>query len=171
MGESATIEPKPGFGPVEEKLRVRHKQPTRGRWTYDSYLPPGPYFSLYHVYRGCGGLLVTSAIHLIEDTGIIGAEPEPTWGLGISYRGDRAGDRQVRRALELFDMIGAEEDNHNPSISRHYWLPVREELRDRECHCKGERTIVEPDGFEWQPNEGNRGGLPIVRTHFGGTDD
>lgn len=155
------ITPAPTAGPIEEELRIEHLKPRRGTWEYDYRTHPAiPGENRIHRYRHHTGLLVVSGMHLVKqhDGGV-----EPEWGLSVSYRQGRANERQVRRALKLFDAEEAEEDNHNPARARNFWMPVREDLRRRECHCKDELTIVEPDGYEWQPNFEDRD-LPIIRT-------
>lgn len=76
-------------------------------------------------------------------------EVGPQWFVSVSSQGGRPSAAQVERALRDFNMVGAEEDNHLPGISRQFWLPV-DPARRVGCECKAtEETVVEPDGFTW----------------------
>jgi hypothetical protein len=73
----------------------------------------------------------------------------PQWHVSVSARGKRPDDRQVRRALKAFGLVGAEEDNHHPGIARHFWRPVDPAHRV-DCKCKAtEEIITEADGYRW----------------------
>lgn len=71
------------------------------------------------------------------------------WHVSFSHSTRRPTDKDLRRALRAFGMVGAEEDNHHPGRARHFWRPV--DARHRvECECKtSEETITEPDGYRW----------------------
>lgn len=74
----------------------------------------------------------------------------PQLHVSISDGGQRATDDVVRAALADFGFEGAEEDNHQPGIARHFWLVEGLGVQP-DCECKKvEETIVEPDGFRWQ---------------------
>lgn len=71
------------------------------------------------------------------------------WHLSVSHKGKRPTDKELRRALRAFGMVGAEEDNHHPGVARHFWRPVDVEHRV-DCECKAtEAVVVEPDGYRW----------------------
>lgn len=73
----------------------------------------------------------------------------PQWMISVSYKRRRPTDKQLRRALRAFDMVGTEEDNHMPGMTRQFWLPV-DPARRTDCECKvTEDTFVEPDGHRW----------------------
>ncbi len=78
----------------------------------------------------------------------------PQWQVSFSARGPggapcRPRDEECRQALACFFMSGAEEDNHEPGIARHFWMPV-DPKRRVDCECKTtERVVVEPDGHRW----------------------
>lgn len=62
----------------------------------------------------------------------------------------------LARVLRDFDMVGAEEDNHQPGIARNFWrLCDAAPDAPSQCECKSdETTIVETDGFTWQRENG-----------------
>jgi hypothetical protein len=93
------------------------------------------------------------------------SEIGPQWHLSISSRGGRASGEQVKRALTDFGVAGAEEDNHEPGIARHFWRPV-DPARRRDCQCKADEvTVIEPDGHSWtNPREGECRGCEYART-------
>lgn len=100
------------------------------------------------------GLLVLSELSTMEAPDGKG-DAIPQWLISISKGGKRPSDRDVARVLEAFDMVGAEEDNHGPGISRHFFLVV-DPARRVECECKTDETVVtEPDGYRWStPKDG-----------------
>ncbi len=98
------------------------------------------------------GVFVISAHELAEAPDGTG-EAIPQWHVSISTRGNgsvrRSTDAETRQALACFFVAGAEEDNHEPGIARHFWMPL-DPKRRRDCECKAdEATIVEPDGHRW----------------------
>lgn len=99
-----------------------------------------------------GKLVVVSTLDVAElpdGSGEVG----PQWHVSISIddlrRPRRATDEECERTLRDFDLVGAEEDNHEPGRARHFWLPV-DPARRVECECKTtDEVIVEPDGHRW----------------------
>lgn len=94
-----------------------------------------------------GRLRVMSSLDIAElpDKSGIG----PQWHVSVSRYPDRASKAEVQRALRDFDMIGAEQDNHEPGCAKHFWLPVDAAHRV-ECECKqDEAQVVEQDGHVW----------------------
>lgn len=74
----------------------------------------------------------------------------PQLHVSISDDGARASDETIRGVLADFGFEGAEEDNHQPGIARHFWLDEGARVQP-ECECKKvEETVTEPDGFKWQ---------------------
>jgi hypothetical protein len=77
----------------------------------------------------------------------------PQWHMSIariSSARTRARDHDVQRFLVAFAMQGAEEDNHEPGLARHFWMPVDPTERV-DCECKADEvTTIEPDGHRWQ---------------------
>lgn len=95
-----------------------------------------------------GKVSVISALEIADYPDGSG-EKGPQWHLSIAALGRRASDTQVRQALADFGMVGAEEDNHEPGIARHFWRPV-DPARRTDCECKeSEMVVVEPDGHTW----------------------
>ena len=73
----------------------------------------------------------------------------PQWHVSISKRGEPPTTKVARAVLREFGIDGAEEDNHEPGRSRHFWMPV-DTTRRVDCECKAtERTVVEPTGHRW----------------------
>ncbi|MCZ6868051.1 MAG: hypothetical protein O7G84_00945 [Gammaproteobacteria bacterium] len=104
----------------------------------------------------------------------------PQWMISVSYKRRRPTDKQLRKALRAFGMVGAEEDNHMPGSTRQFWLPV-DPSRRVDCECKvTEDLVVELDGHKWtnpKPDdpEGCRGCLferirPEYRCSIHGSD-
>lgn len=95
-----------------------------------------------------GNLLAISSLTTAElpDGSGIG----PQWQVSISVRGGkRPTDRECKRALRAFSMLGAEEDNHHPGRARQFWMPV-DKTKRVDCECKtDERVVVEKDGYTW----------------------
>lgn len=74
----------------------------------------------------------------------------PSFHLSISDSGHRASDDVIRGVLADFNLEGAEEDNHQSGVARHFWLDEGRSVQP-ECECKRtEETVVEPDGYRWQ---------------------
>jgi hypothetical protein len=121
--------------------------------------PPVVNSSHYSAWQR-GSCCVISSIELAELPS--GKGDGWQWQISVSNRRERPDEKQVRRALIAFDMVGAEEDNHHPGIARHFFMPVDPSER-RDCQCKTtEATIVEPDGYVWtnpkpETGEGCRG--------------
>lgn len=78
---------------------------------------------------------------------------------------DRPSEAQARLVRCAFGMLDAEEDNHHPGNSRHFFLPVNPAERVP-CECKaGETQVVEPDGYRWSKDEaGPCAGCDLART-------
>lgn len=81
-------------------------------------------------------------------------EAGPQWLVSIarharSGQPSRPSDEECRQAMACLRVPTAEEDNHEPGVSRHFWLPV-DPRRRRDCECKEtERTVVEADNHRW----------------------
>lgn len=78
----------------------------------------------------------------------------PQWLVSVTDRPRgldprRPRPEQVALARCAFDMLTAEEDNHHPGASRHFFLPVDSSERV-DCECKATETTVEDaDGYRW----------------------
>lgn len=95
------------------------------------------------------GVRVCSSLDMAElpdGSGELGQQ----WHISISQSGSRrADDEVVAFALQAFDLLGAEEDNHHPGVARHYFL-VCDPRRRVDCECKSTETLVaEADGYRW----------------------
>jgi hypothetical protein len=110
------------------------------------WIPLGPAPGGGELWRS-GRVLVTSELATMEYP--TGGGQGPTWLVSVSAKGRRPKPHELRRALRAFGMAGAEEDNHNPGIARHFFLPVDPSKRT-DCECKtSEVTVVEADGYRW----------------------
>lgn len=128
----------------------RWKKP-RGLWQRMRWEPPAHDRGVLGGAAYANGSLITiSTLDLAEypDGKGIGLQ----WHVSISRPGlpfRRATDAEIARALEDFDLVGAEEDNHEPGRSRHFWQPLDPSHRV-DCECKTtEQRVVEPDGHTW----------------------
>ncbi len=80
----------------------------------------------------------------------------PQWHISFTNDGRRCTDEEVRQSLACFRLTGADEDNHEPGMARHYWMPL-DPARRAECECKTtEKVIVEPDGHRWSTPHDDR---------------
>jgi hypothetical protein len=139
-------------------LSAIERLPRHGRGWHETPLPAaleaqlrlGEHASCW-LRRNVVAISTLELAELPDGSGEVG----PQWHLSISSAQHRATAAQAARALEDFGLVGAEEDNHEPGIARHFWLPV-DPARRRDCECKeSEVTVVEPDGHRWtNPREG-----------------
>lgn len=73
----------------------------------------------------------------------------PQWHISFTNEGRRCTDEEVRQSLAAFRLTGADEDNHEPGMARHYWMPL-DPARRTDCECKTtEKTVTLPDGHRW----------------------
>lgn len=85
------------------------------------------------------------------------------WHISVSTNGERPKPKHLQRALKAFDMQQAEEDNHHPGVSRHFFLVV-DPSRRVDCECKvEERVHVEPDGYTWSNDPAECRGCELRR--------
>lgn len=65
--------------------------------------------------------------------------------------GRRPTDEEMDEVRVIFDMVDAEEDNHQPGRIRNLFLPVHLPRGTvGVCECKeDEEQVLEPDGFTW----------------------
>lgn len=63
----------------------------------------------------------------------------------------RPNDLEMTMVRGAFDMVDAEEDNHQPGRIRNLFLPLHLPRGTTGiCDCKSDETVVvEPDGFRW----------------------
>lgn len=132
-----------GIGHVSMK---RPKPEARG-WRYvQRWRDPGIIIIEGAVYER-GPLRVITTLEMAELPD--GAGVGPQWHVSVSRAGKRPRPADVERVLRVFDLLGAEEDNHHPGIARHFWMPVDPAHRV-DCECKvDEVMVVEPDGYRW----------------------
>lgn len=105
----------------------------------------------YSVWRRRGVFVISAltSAELPDGSGETGSQWHVSmsrWAAGVATR---ASDEECRQTLACLGLAGAEEDNHEPGIARHFWVPV-DPARRRDCECKEtERVVVEPDGHRW----------------------
>lgn len=133
------------------------KRPWRSVWRRlpDAMGPSGELALRFHAARL--GLLVVSSVDLAEFRGVVRPQyhvsissPSSVCGLELTPR--RPVDHECQAVLAEMGMRGAEEDNHEPGLARHFWR-LCEAAPDEAmgCECKEtEETVVEPDGHRWQ---------------------
>ena len=67
------------------------------------------------------------------------------WLISFSRLGKaRLSDKEIRQCLKDFDALDFEEDNHEPGISRKFWLAVDHKYR-KPCPCKDEVIVAEDE--------------------------
>jgi hypothetical protein len=109
-------------------------------------LPPNPSILSYSAWSN-GKLLAFSALETAQlpDGSGVGLQ----FHISISANGKRVDSKTARRALAAFRLQDAEEDNHEPGVAKHFWLPVDPEHRV-DCECKAtEVQVTEADGHRW----------------------
>jgi hypothetical protein len=120
---------------------IKAKRPTGSKWQLLSPFQNGGAWERR-------GVRVLSTIDQakLPRTDLIG----PQWHVSISNGGKfRPMQAEVDRALQDFNMVGAEEDNHHPGVARHFWMPIDPAFRV-DCECKEDEVLVtERDGYKW----------------------
>lgn len=99
-------------------------------------------------YHRLAGLTVISAVEVAVDSD--GSSNGPEYHVSISKNGKRCSSAEARMVLTVFDMEGAEEDNHVPHGKvRNFWKPVNETLIGIECECKSSENAIVEDGGDY----------------------
>ena len=89
-----------------------------------------------------GNICALSSIVFLSDEHL---PPHWEWLVSFSNMGRlRLSDKEIKPALQSFDALEFEEDNHESGAARKYWLAVLEQYR-KPCPCKDEMTITEGD--------------------------
>ena len=87
-----------------------------------------------------------------------------TWHVSVAVEraNRRATDKEIAHVRLAFGMREAEEDNHEPGMARHLFLPVDPSHRTS-CECKiNEEQVTEADGHRWSRVRGNERNEAIV---------
>lgn len=133
---------------------MNERKPRGGVWVYSRTTTAGSHW--HHKRRR---LHVISAMVDTELPGS-GGQFGPTWHVSVSRNGSRCSDGDLEFMRVAFGMSedDAEEDNHQPGVARHLFMPVDLQWRNQ-CDCKvDEIQVVEPDGYVWSnTHEGCRG--------------
>ena len=95
------------------------------------------------------GHVALSGVEVADDDHVESIGPE--YHVSISKNGGRVSADEVPELLRLFDMEGADEDNHVSGIARHFWKPVAGAFHGFVCPCKGEETAITEGDFIWRP--------------------
>lgn len=91
-------------------------------------------------------LAISTCVHAEAPNGV-GSIPQ--WHISFTNEGRRCTDEEVRMSLASFRLTGADEDNHEPGMARHFWMPL-DPKRRVDCECKTtEKVMIEPDGHKW----------------------
>lgn len=119
------------------------KRPLIGRWQQQQ--KPPAWISMGYEAESWlhpeTGIFVISAVEVAHEKD--GSTKGPEYHLSISCRGGRCDTNDAEEVLRMFDMIGAEEDNHAPhGIVRNFWRPVAENLIGSECVCKADEPAI-----------------------------
>jgi hypothetical protein len=101
-------------------------------------------------------IAVMSAVEVASDGDGIDRGPEYHLSVSMGKQGHngplRLPAEQAKAVLEMFDLEGAEEDNHVPNGKvRNFWRPVAEGLIGIECECKETEPVVREGDFDWRP--------------------
>ena len=81
------------------------------------------------------GLTVLSSVEAPEQ------KLGPEYHVSITSCGRRCTTNEAVFALNAFDMLHADEDNHT-LIARNYWQPVADNLADHVCECKADEPKI-----------------------------
>lgn len=102
-----------------------------------------------------GPLRVISTVDVAEYPDGKGTGPQ--WHLSVAIAGmeRRPSAVEMKLVRRAFEMLDAEEDNHEPGNARHLFLPIDKAHRV-DCECKAsEVQVVDPDGHRWTtPKDG-----------------
>lgn len=139
---------------------IKPKRPSHGLWLR---LPDPPeWVSMGYVaeawFHPAERIQVISAVEVAHDDD--GIDKGPEYHISISRQTGngvkRISSMDAKQVVRMFDMEGAEEDNHVVrGVVRNFWKPVNESLVGLECSCKArESAIVEDKGdFVWRGTE------------------
>ncbi|HNP65945.1 MAG TPA: hypothetical protein PKH39_18600 [Woeseiaceae bacterium] len=96
------------------------------------------------------GHVVITAVEVAEDDHRESVGPE--FHISVTKFGERLPADEIPQILKLFDMEGADEDNHVPGgKARNFWKPVAEKFSGFVCPCKqNEPAVIESD-YVWRP--------------------
>lgn len=117
------------------------------QFEYDQY-----WFTHPEGFVACSALEVTN--------GIIRTEFIPQYHLSISkctlkkQGAIRCTSQEAKTILKDFGLSDALEDNHYLGISRHFWLPVDENMQGRECECKETEVQMTADQGDFIYSQG-----------------
>jgi len=75
----------------------------------------------------------------------------PEYHVSISKNGARVSADEIPELLRIFDMLGADEDNHAAGIARHFWLPVADKYAGYVCPCKETEHAITEGDYVWRP--------------------
>lgn len=129
---------------------VRPKEPSNSEWRHLGTIPYHEFANARYIHKGLK-LLAISAVEVVDG--------KPEYHLSISRYTDGGGRRctsgEALVVLNHFDLLGAVEDNHSPTI-RNFWMPVAEINQGIECECKDDEAVIVEGDFEWRPlTQGN----------------
>lgn len=99
-------------------------------------------------------LMVLSSVHYATFRGVVRPQYQvsvSTLNVDLARPRRRATDEECAYVLAAFGMVGAEEDNHEAGVARHFWR-LCDVAPDAEmpCDCKEtDEIVVEPDGHVW----------------------
>lgn len=142
------------------KSIIPPKKPGAGTSRAWVQLPTPPEFGAYGyeaiAFRNVSaGINVISAVEVAKDAD--GIDRGPEFHVSISKDGrKRCSSSEAREVLRVFDMGGAEEDNHVPGgFVRNFWRPVADRFVGLECACKESEPAIREDkgDFVWRPAE------------------
>lgn len=78
----------------------------------------------------------------------------PEYHVSISKAGGRVSADEVPELLRVWDMEGADEDNHVPGgIARHFWKVVAAKYAGFVCPCKQTEHAITEGDYVWRPQK------------------
>jgi hypothetical protein len=132
--------------PAASDIIIQPKRPAGGAWrlfdrTRILGFPAERWVSVQ-------GHVAISAVEVATGDG----EPlGPEYHVSFSYRGGRVPADDMPRLLKLWDMEGADEDNHVGGVARNFWKPVAGKLVGYICPCKDTEHAITEGDFVWRP--------------------
>lgn len=133
-----------------EEVIIQPKRPTSLDWRFLDRIRVHLGFPAERWVSRFGHVGVT-AVETPDDPGGVNLGPE--YHVSISYRGGRVPADEVPELLRVWDMEGADEDNHVGGIARHFWKVVAAQYAGYVCPCKEDEHAITEGDYVWRPQK------------------
>ena len=133
---------------LEGEVILQPKRPSSPDWRFYDRIRVHMGFPAERWVSRFGHIAIT-AVETPEDEGRESLGPE--YHVSISFRGGRVSADEVPMLLRIFDMEGADEDNHVAGIARHFWKVVAAKYAGYVCPCKETEHAITEGDYVWRP--------------------